>query len=143
MQATLYRALVDLFWGVRRSAPLGEVDRTQLHILALLTRRPGIRLSEISKVIGIDLSTVSRHCTDLAATGLLSREEDPHDRRATLLSPTAAGRAFIDDLSQRQQQVLADALATWSRQDQEQLLSLITRLTAHLSEKEHTQEKSA
>jgi DNA-binding MarR family transcriptional regulator len=133
VQATLYQALVELFWGVRRSAPIGEVDRTQLHILALLTRRSGLRSSEVSKAIGLDLSTVSRHCSDLISRGLLERQEDPDDRRAAFLHPTQEGRSFISELAERQQAVLDKALSSWNRQDEEQLLALITRLTQDLT----------
>jgi DNA-binding MarR family transcriptional regulator len=133
VQATLYRALVELFWGVRRSAPIGEVDRTQLHILALLTRRPGLRSSEVSKAIGLDLSTVSRHCTDLISRNLLERQEDPDDRRAAFLRPTELGHSLIAELADRQQAVLDKALSSWNSQDQEQLLALITRLTEDLT----------
>lgn len=140
MQATLYQGLVELVWSVRRTTPISEVDRTQLHILALLTRRPGLRSSEVSKLIGLDLSTVSRHCTDLISRGLLDRREDPQDRRAAWLTPTDDGRAFVEELAQRQQEVLDLALSSWSEQDQAELLSLIHRLTQDLV---HHEEKQA
>lgn len=128
MQATLYLALVDLLWGIRRGAPIGEMDRSQLHVLALLTRQPGLRTTEVSRIVGLDLSTISRHCSDLVAQGLITRQEDPQDRRATRLDATPAGHAMVDEIAQRQQQVLDTALATWNDTDRDMLIRLINRL---------------
>lgn len=126
--------MVDLLWAIRRNAPVGEMDRTQLHVLALVKRQPGIRSSEISRIFGLDLSTVSRHVSDLVNQGLVERSEDPDDRRALLLHPTDSGMDLVNEISERQQQVLDRALASWSTEDQAELIRLISRLTTDLSD---------
>lgn len=126
--------MVDLLWAIRRNAPVGEMDRTQLHVLALVTRQPGLRSSEVSRIFGLDLSTVSRHVSELVARGWVERSEDPDDRRASRLQATAAGIALVEEISARQQQVLDTALASWGREDQLLLIDLIRRLTADLQE---------
>lgn len=137
--------MVDLLWAVRRNAPVGEMDRTQLHVLALVTRQPGLRTSEVSRVFGLDLSTVSRHVSELVARKLVERQEDPHDRRAHLLIATAQGHALVREISERQERVLDRALASWPVADQQELIRLLTQLTADLQGQEtrETQEESA
>lgn len=43
-------------------------------------------------------SAITRAADRLEQLGLLVREDDPRDRRSVLLSATAAGRAFVQDL---------------------------------------------
>jgi DNA-binding MarR family transcriptional regulator len=142
MQATLYQGLVDLLWAIRRQAPIGEMDRTQLHLLALLSRQPGLRSTEVSRIVGLDLSTVSRHCSDLVARGLLARDEDPEDRRATRLSPTDEGRLLIGEIVSRQQAVLEAVLSDWSDTDRELLTTYIARLGKDLNARQELENAS-
>ena len=132
----LLPALVRLKRAIRRNGPTATeaIERTSTHIIALVRSQEGLRLSEVSKEMCIDLSTASRHCTELINDGYLERREDPKDGRASLLFVTAKGRTFIEELISHQKKVINAALATWSEADKEMLIALVDRLSADLSE---------
>lgn len=131
----LFPALVRLKRAVRRNgAETAEsVEKTTTHIVALVRSNEGLRISEIGKEMCIDLSTASRHCSELIADGYLERREDPTDRRAGQLYVTEKGRTFIDHIIGHQKKVLNEALSTWSETDIEMLITLVDRLSADLS----------
>jgi predicted MarR family transcription regulator len=51
--------------------------------------------------------------SELVDLGLVRREADPKDGRATLLTITSAGRDACDDLRRRRRFLLAELLAEW------------------------------
>jgi DNA-binding MarR family transcriptional regulator len=57
----------------------------------------GCRSSDLAARAGLDPSTVSRAVAGLVTQGLVTREADPHDGRATLLVVTPAGHAALSD----------------------------------------------
>lgn len=130
----LYPALIRLKRAMRRSGEnIDAMERTQMHILWLVKNHEGLRYSEISSEVEIDLSTASRHCAELVHDGYLERRDDPKDRRAGLLFITDRGRKIIDELIDHRKSVISKALADWSEGDQEMLITLIDRLSADLS----------
>ncbi len=70
------------------------------HIAALMQVVADERLSvtTLSGRLGISLATASQVVTDLEATGLVERIEDPTDRRRTLVQVTEAHRELADAL---------------------------------------------
>lgn len=67
--------------------------------------------------IGIDRSVASRHASRLEKAGLLRREPDPDDRRATLLVLTQAGEQLIAAMRRRLAEAVGGYLATWPPDD--------------------------
>ena len=142
MQATeeLLRALSGLKLALRKSGASvpDAVERTSVQILARIRASEGMRLSDVGKEMCIDVSTASRHCTDLINEGFLERRDDPNDRRASLLYITAKGRSFIEEVMNQFKSVFDRALESWSDTDKEMLIALITRLNFDLSGKKTT-----
>ena len=101
-------SLADAFWSVagtlRRNAhitlaPLG-ITPGQARALGTLHRHGTMRLSELSEHLHIAPRSATEVVDALEADGLVTREPDEHDRRATLVVPTPAGadlaRAVVD-----------------------------------------------
>jgi DNA-binding MarR family transcriptional regulator len=98
-----------------RSAAHPAVPVGLLGLLAEIDRLPtGCRSRDLAEHAGLDPSTVSRAVATLVAQGLLTREADPHDGRATLLVVTPAGRAELSDALRWYDDLLTHALAGWS-----------------------------
>lgn len=74
----------------RRAAQYG-LTPSQARALAFLARRPGSNLTALAEALEVQPMSVLRVVDDLEAQGMLRREPDPRDRRATRLSLTAAG----------------------------------------------------
>ncbi len=68
-----------------------EVSPSQSRALRTLTRHGSIRLSELSEHLRIAPRSATEVVDDLQAKGLVQRQPDPQDRRATLVAVTEHG----------------------------------------------------
>ena len=65
----------------------------------------------------IQRPTVTRIVCRLEEAGLLTREDDPGDRRSSLITVTAAGRDLLADARTRKDAFLAERLAALTPED--------------------------
>jgi DNA-binding MarR family transcriptional regulator len=104
-RALLYRALTD---------GLGEgVDELTYPVLSGLARVGACSAADLAREVGLDRSNVTRRADLLERAGLLRREPDPADRRATLLALTDRGQDAVRAARQRLAVRIEDALASW------------------------------
>ena len=71
------------------------VTTPQLRVLVLLGSRGAVNLSTVAQGLGVNPSNASRTCEQLVVAGLVSRQEDPVDRRQVVLGLTGAGEALV------------------------------------------------
>lgn len=108
-------------------------DRAALVLLLPLMRVGRLRQGALAELVHADPSTVSRHVATLVGQGLVRREADESDGRASRLVVTDAGRAAFDGLRAERESHLARATATWSEQDLATLNTLFGRLLDDLT----------
>ena len=94
------RSWMDVFmhrswrsWG--QFAKSTGLSMPQFSILMQLHHKGACGVSDISERFDITNAAASQLVDKLVQSGLIQREEDPHDRRAKLLNLTEKGRAFI------------------------------------------------
>ncbi|MFE4540028.1 MarR family winged helix-turn-helix transcriptional regulator [Streptomyces scopuliridis] len=104
-RAQLYGILVE---GVGPA-----INETTYPVLSGLARTGPRSAAVLATEIGIDRSVTSRHASRLEAAGLLRREPDPSDRRATLLVLTPDGERVVEVMRRRLARAVGDYLATW------------------------------
>ncbi|KJS54573.1 MarR family winged helix-turn-helix transcriptional regulator [Streptomyces rubellomurinus] len=98
----------------RLTEGLGEaVDEITYPVLSGLARTGPRSAADLAGEIGLDRSGVTRRATRLEDAGLLRREPDPHDRRATLLALTEAGQRTVDATRRRLAAHIEASLASW------------------------------
>ncbi|AXK36419.1 MarR family transcriptional regulator [Streptomyces armeniacus] len=97
-------------------------------LLSLLRRHGEIRMSELTELLGIDMSVTSRHVAHATERGWIERHPDPHDGRSRLLRLTESGDRQLDDLSERATDTLAHRLYDWPDDDIAALNALLDRL---------------
>ncbi|AJZ84218.1 MarR family winged helix-turn-helix transcriptional regulator [Streptomyces antimycoticus] len=98
----------------RLTEGLGEaVDEVTYPVLSGLARTGPRSAAGLADEIGLDRSGVTRRATRLEEAGLLRREPDPGDRRATLLALTETGRQAIETTRRRLAAHIEDSLASW------------------------------
>lgn len=96
-----------------RSVPAGQgLTPTQLSVLAATVRAGRIKLAELAAAEDVNPTMLSRIVTKLEGDGLLTRDSDPEDARAVVVSATAAGRRRYERIRTQRDQALADVLAT-------------------------------
>jgi DNA-binding MarR family transcriptional regulator len=89
------------------------VDEPGYPVLSGLARTGPCSAAELAVEIGLDRSGVTRRASQLEAAGLLRREPDPADRRATLLVLTQAGERTVAELRGRLAELIERSLADW------------------------------
>ena len=105
-----------------------RIDRMALMILGTLSHCGPSRLSVIAERTGFDASHVSRQVADLEEAGLLSRTQDPDDRRAIQLQATTKGRNLMRRLSAGRRKRVERLLADWEPDEIEIFGRLLGRL---------------
>jgi DNA-binding MarR family transcriptional regulator len=128
----LTTALFAVLRILKRTAPDDSIDRGSLMVLHSLACAEPMRLSDAAQLVGLDLSTVSRHVRTLENGGYVRRAEDPKDRRASLLALTADGEAFLQRLFESRRASFDAATAEWPDEDRRTLTQLLNRLAEDL-----------
>jgi hypothetical protein len=64
------------------------LERAAYGVLREVSEQGSVRLTELANLIGLDLSTVSRQVKGLESLSLLTRKDDPIDRRAMYVTLT-------------------------------------------------------
>ena len=83
-----------------RSDPLLAANLTmpQLKILLILSLREGASGQELTGVMGVSLATITGIIDRLVAQDLVTRREDPRDRRVRRVELTPTGQELIDGI---------------------------------------------
>jgi DNA-binding MarR family transcriptional regulator len=85
------------------------------------------RSSALAERACVDPSTVSRQVAQLVKAGLVERQSDPEDGRASLLVATDRGRAAYAAKQEHRQRMFARVLDGWVDADVAALTALLTR----------------
>ena len=98
----------------RLTEGMGEaVDELTYPILSALARTGPCSAADLAPDAGIDRSGVTRRASRLQAAGLIRREPDPADRRASLLVLTDEGERAVAELRERLAAHIATSLSSW------------------------------
>lgn len=71
------------------------VSAMQWRVLVVVSRQRQLALNELATTLGVHPSTGTRLCDQLVAKRLLSRHDDPSDRRFLVLALTPAGEELV------------------------------------------------
>ncbi|MBW8482023.1 MarR family transcriptional regulator [Actinomadura parmotrematis] len=108
-------------WSRAHNAPDVPVPATQLRALLALEHGP-MNVSELAAELGALVSSASRLCDRLEASGLLLRDAGRDDRREVTVQLTAEGRGLLERLQVRRRAELARVLADMSSPARQALL---------------------
>ncbi|GAA4190527.1 MarR family winged helix-turn-helix transcriptional regulator [Microbispora amethystogenes] len=97
--ADLQRSL-GRFFARDRSMPLmaSTLTMQQFKVVMLLSFAGPTSGQELSRHLGVGLATVTGIVDRVVAQGLVTRHEDPHDRRVRLVELTEAGRRLTGEI---------------------------------------------
>ena len=124
---------------LRRSRAISRDMARQVHpdlepeaysLLVRLDDVGGARPSDLAAYFGIGKPTLSRQVQLLERLGLLTRHDDPSDRRAVVLALSDQGRRQVHEAREARRAQLRDVIADWDEADVEQFATLLHRLTS-------------
>ena len=96
-----------------------------------------LRVGDLARALRITVGATSKLVDRIEAAGLLRRELDVDDRRASRVALTDAGKRKLADASKTYEAEMATVLdATLSTDEQQRLHDLVTRLLAATSDGE-------
>ncbi|QRN99182.1 MarR family transcriptional regulator [Archangium violaceum] len=94
-----------------------------------LLEKDALRMKEVSEALGVVPRTLTDTVDGLEAEGLVKREEDPNDRRATRLRLTAAGLNRVTEAHGIMGAVHRERTSRLSAGERAQLIHLLERLS--------------
>jgi DNA-binding MarR family transcriptional regulator len=107
------------------------VTPSQLRVLRVLKAAGGpLRVSELARRLDVIARSATSVADLLEQRGLVVRQPDPVDRRATLVALTPAGSKVLGALRDRRAAGLAELLGRLTDDEQAELIRLLTILTA-------------
>ena len=119
---------------MRQERPEGEVSYSQLNVLGWLEREGPMSNADLAAAERVTPQTMMRATADLVATELISRADNPADRRQVLLKITPAGITLVREDRRRRDTFLAQAMASTLTPTERELLRLAAGLMDKLSE---------
>jgi DNA-binding MarR family transcriptional regulator len=98
------------------------------HMLLLPLRIHGaMRSQALADAMHTDPSTISRHVSLLMSEGLIARQADQTDGRASLLVLTDKGEHRVAEMRRGRDVMVAGLLSDWSDTDIQRLVQLLSR----------------
>jgi DNA-binding MarR family transcriptional regulator len=92
-----------------------------------------VRMSQLADWMAVDKSTITTEIGRLEKAGLVSRQPDPRDRRAVLVTSTDAGRTAIERHKKVAQDVYNTLVGKWNEHDRAEFSRLLDRFVNELS----------
>ncbi|MEA9984777.1 MULTISPECIES: MarR family winged helix-turn-helix transcriptional regulator [Subtercola] len=109
------------------------LSSTDAWLLERLVGSKPTRMSRLAEWLSVDKSTMTTEIRRLEAAGLVVREPDPADRRAVLVTATAAGRVAIERHRRIAQEVYNTLVGKWNEEDRADFSRLLQRFSDELS----------
>ena len=122
--------------GVFAHSKATGLSMAQLGALNHLHRHGACGVSAISQVLGVSSAASSQMLDRLVQQDLISRVEDPHDRRAKQIELTSKGQHLLDASLQARDKWLDDLAATLSPAEQAQVTQALQILIAKVHQLE-------
>ena len=125
--------LLDLFQGMQRlevgKLPNldGDVTMAQMQLICFVEKNPGCHLQDIADGLGLSSPTVSVSIRRLEELGLIAREPDPEDGRASCLTLTSKSQQAHQELRQKIVERARNLLSNLSTAEQIRLIALIEK----------------
>ena len=106
-----------------------DLSPHQARALRVVSAGDGVRLSELAEALRIAPRSATEVADGLQERGLVERSADPTDRRAVVLTATAAGRQVQREVDDARAADSAELFARLSTADRAELARILRSLT--------------
>lgn len=124
---TIVRSIKRHFQHVQDATGLSG---SQLWCLSAVRSAPGVRVTQLARVLGIQQATCSNLVETLERRGLIERRRDPNDQRAVTLYLTPEGQRLAQCAPEPVSGILPDALSRLEPEALDELNGLLDRVIA-------------
>jgi MarR family transcriptional regulator for hemolysin len=123
------QARINFDQGVERRG----LTRAKWTLIAVVSARPGATQRTIAEVLEVREITAGRLIDRLCMEGYLKRQENPSDRRAYCVYPTAAAQAVLQKLDEVAKIHEAELFAGFDDSDLQKLEALLDEVARNIS----------
>jgi DNA-binding MarR family transcriptional regulator len=102
---------------------------SQAYALLTLQEAGAITMNDFAAAMRLHGTTMTRMADALVEKGLVERQPAPEDRRIVRVVLSAKGQATVEQVQQKKQQLLSEALAGYSESEQTAIVQMLDRLT--------------
>lgn len=89
-----------------------------------------VRQTALADAIGIEGASLVRLLDELQASGLITREQDPNDRRANAVNLTAKGREVLEEVTEALTHLRLEVFKDVPREDAETVVRVLRIIEA-------------
>jgi DNA-binding MarR family transcriptional regulator len=118
---------------VQSSGCCSGVTLAQCHTLMEIESKSKESVTELSKTLGLDKSTISRTIDGLVNIGLVDRTIPSENRRMSTLSLTDAGKNICSSINCNNDRYYNEVLAVLTDSEQEEILRLFEKITNEMT----------
>lgn len=111
-----------------------ELSPTAYPLLATLAEHGPHRAADLADLFVLDKGAVSRLVHQMLELGLIDRQPDPQDGRASILSVTAKARERLAAIAAQRHEAVGQRLADWEAASIGELAAGLARFNAAISE---------
>lgn len=103
-----------------------RVTLPQLRVLVMIASRGPLNLRTVAEGLAVHPSNTTRTCDRLIVAGLLSRRDNPADRRNLVLELTTGGRQLVDGVNRHRREAIEAVLTAMPRSSRDMLATALT-----------------
>lgn len=104
------------------------VTLTQFRTLVVLDTRGPMSLNALAESLDVNASTVLRVIDKLLVGGLVTRQENPENRREVVLNVSPAGAELVREVTDRRRQEIAAIVKKIPREQRDELVQVLRTL---------------
>ncbi len=130
----VFQLLVRRFGILQKdSSQCCGISVIQSHVLYELHKRPNISLNDLSQMLCIDTSTLSRQIQNLVELEMVNRSPDPKDRRYVVLSLTEKGEQQQEEIARQMELYVQNIFQQIPQEKHQQVLESLTLVSEAMS----------
>ncbi|GIG58789.1 putative HTH-type transcriptional regulator YxaD [Longispora fulva] len=104
------------------------LERPAYILLGMIDTDGPVRLTTLAGLAQLNLSTISRQVAALEAAGMVERDADPADGRASLVRVSEQGHAVLEHNRGKWRAEIASMLSDWNENERGEFARLFTQL---------------
>ncbi|MBP1673287.1 MAG: transcriptional regulator [Bacteroidetes bacterium] len=118
------------------------ITLAQCHTLLEIDSKEKESLTELSKTLGLDKSTVCRTVDGLVNIGLLDRTIPTENRRMSTIQLTELGKTVCNSINTENDQYFSDVLHILSESEQINFVTILDKIVLRMKELRSKEQKS-
>lgn len=114
---------------------LRKITLPQMVIINILSARPGCKMGDLSKILGVTKGAVTGLTDRLMRSGLLRRARSKEDRRIVNVELTSKGKSYARRLNEFKLKVVSSLFSNISADERAQYLAILRKLQRNVQAK--------